>query len=124
MAEQLVRDFEATADGEWAVRNGDFAAVAGEAAVPQGVRLRLGVILGECYLDEQVGTDYWTIMEKAQDPLVVRAILEEQIAATPDITNVVGADLQREGGTREASISYSYDTVYSTETLADQQAVP
>lgn len=119
-----VRDFKSTEDGEWAVVNGDFVNVAGEEAVPQGIRIRLGMFLGECYLNEDLGVDYFTIMSKGVDSLLVRSLLQRPIADTPDVVNVVGAELVRESGTRDAAIAYQCDTVYSDVTLAGQQKVP
>lgn len=118
-----VRDFLGTEDGEWAIVNGDFAVVSGEAAVLQGIRCRVGLFLGEAYLDETKGVDYIdSILIKGPDPLVVRGIIEEAIADTPDVTNVVGAQLLNDG--RDARISYQVDTVYSEEPLTQQVRIP
>lgn len=122
-----VRDFLGTEDGEWAIVNGDFAFAEGADAVPQGIRIRLGMFLGECYLDESVGVDYLgSILDvKNPDPLVVRGLLQDQIAQTPDVTNVVGAELvQADDGSREASIDYQVDTIYSTSTFSGTIGVP
>jgi hypothetical protein len=119
-----IRDFEIDDDGEWVTSNGDFVKVGGVDAVPQGVRIRLGMILGECYLDESVGVDYLgSINIKNPDPLVVRELLRQAIAATPDVTNVVGAQLIQEAG-REAAVDFAYDSIYSEQTISDQVDVP
>lgn len=124
MADGPIRDFKSTEDGEWAVENGDFAPVAAAAAVEQGIRIRLGLFKGECYLDEAAGVDYIdVVMAKNADPLVVRAELQRPIADTPDVVNVVGAELQDDGD-RNASISYVVDTVYSDEPFSAQIQVP
>lgn len=120
-----VRDFKGTEDGEWAVENGDFAVVAGADAVPQGIRCRLGMFLGECYLDEGAGVDYLgSILVKNPDDLVVRALLEEAIANTPDVTSVLGAQLDIDPLTREAAISYTAGTIYSETPLDGQEEIP
>lgn len=119
-----VRDFLETVTGEWSIVNGDFATVGGEDAVGQGVRIRLGMFLGECYLDEDAGIDYVnSILVKGPDPLVVRGLLSTAIAATPDVTNVIGAELQLDAS-REASIGYLIDTVYSESPVSGQVGVP
>ncbi len=123
MADGPVRDFLATEDGEWAVVNGDFARAAGAVAVPQGIRIRLGMFLGECYLDESVGVDYIKqILVKNADPLVVRSLLQEAIADTPDVTAVAGSDLIQDG--RDASVAYMADSVYSTQPFSETVKVP
>lgn len=120
-----VRDFKSDADGEWVVEDGDFATVADAEAVPQGIRIRVGMFLGECYLDESIGVDYIdSIFVKNPDPLLVRSLLEAAIARTPDVTNVVGAALVGPDGEREASISYAADTIYSDEPLVGQIGTP
>ncbi len=113
-----VRDFKGTDDGEWAIENGDFAVVAGQEAVPQGVRVRVGFWAGECFLDESVGVEYVDVVfAKPTDPLRVRAEFERAIIETPDVVNVVGAQLIDEGD-RNASIEYQYDDRYSDETIS------
>ncbi len=115
-----IRDFKATEDGEWYIEDGDFKTISDEDAVGQGIRIRARTFLGEIYLDESVGVDYIdSILIKNPDPLVVRGLLSEAIAKTPDVTNVVGAQLINEGG-RQYSIAYSVDTVYSDTSISEQ----
>lgn len=120
-----VRDFKSTDDGEWYTENGDFATIADAEAVPQGIRIRVGMFLGECYLDESVGIDWIDkINIKNPDPLLVKLLIGAEIAETPDVTNVVGADLLLDRATRDASISYQVDTIYSEEPFTGQAGVP
>jgi hypothetical protein len=119
-----VRDFKSDSDGEWVIENGDFATVADAEAVPQGIRIRVGMFLGECYLDESIGVDYIdSVFIKNADPLLVRSLIERAISGTPDVTNVIGAQLVNEGG-RAYSIAYTADTIYADEPLASTVAVP
>lgn len=119
-----VRDFKIDDDGEWVTENGDFVKVAGADAVAQGIRISLGLMLGECFLDEAAGTDYLgQINVKDPDPLVVREVLRERIQRVPDVTNVVGAELSGPDADREASIQFAYDTVYSEETIEGEIGV-
>lgn len=117
------RDFKLDADGEWVTENGDFVRVGGADAVPQGIRIRVGLILGEAYLDESEGVDYFgSVLVKNPDPIVVRSVIGEQIAKTPDVVAVVGAQLTDEGD-RQASIAYQVDTVYG-QAFTDSVQVP
>lgn len=119
-----VRDFGSTEDGNWDVSNGDFTVVADADAVPQGIRIRVGMFLRECWLDEGIGIDYpEQILIKNPDPLVVRGLISAEIVKTPDVTNVVGAQLIDEGD-RNASISYQVDTIYSEDPLTEQARIP
>ncbi len=120
-----VRDFAIDASGDMAFANGDRAVVAGAAAVQQAVRIRVGVFLGEILLDQGRGVDYINqILIKNADPLVVRELIKDRIASVPDVVIVVGADLQLDGSTREATIRYSYRDVYSTNPVEDIVVVP
>jgi hypothetical protein len=113
MADGPVRDFLGTDSGEWSIVNGDFAVAAGSAAVPQGIRVRLGLFIEEAYLEEDKGVDYLgSINVKNPDPLVVKGILSDAISDTPDVVTVIGVQLQVDSD-REGSISYAVDTVYS-----------
>ena len=110
--------------GEWDTTGGDFNTVADAAAVPQGIEIRTNTILAEIYLDQSLGVDWLNTVLGKTDPLVVRAALTVPIADTPDVTNVVGADLVLDDETREATIAFSVDTVYSVNTLAGAVGVP
>lgn len=110
--------------GEWDTTGGDFNTVADAAAVPQGIEIRTKTILTEVYADESLGVDYLNVVLGKSDPLVVRAALQVPISDTPDVTNVVGAALVEDPATREASIAYSVDTVYSENTIAGANGIP
>lgn len=125
MATPPIRDFRATEDGEWYVSGGKFEAIGGPEAVPQGIRIRVSFFKSECYLDEEVGVPYVDdILVKSPDPLIVRAVIQEAISKTPDVTDVVGAQLVQEPGSRDASISYEAATVYGEQTVVGQIEVP
>lgn len=119
-----VRDFKATADNEWSVSNGDFESVADEEACLQGIKIRCGMFLRECWLDPGIGIDYTeVVLVKNPDPLLIRAVFTAEISSVPDVTNVVGAQLIDDGD-RNASLVYAVDTEYSTEPLSGQLGVP
>lgn len=120
-----VRDFAIDDSGDMAFANGDRAVVAGAAAVRQAVKIRVRIFLGEILLDQGRGVDYLNqILIKNADPLVVRELIKDRIASVPDVTAVVGADLQLDRATREATIRYSYRDVYSTNPVQDIVVVP
>ena len=122
-----VRDFLLDASGDLAVVNGDLSVVGGAtdaenlAAVAQGIETRLGLWLGECYLDESQGLDYLgKILIKNPDPNEVRAELSAAISATPGVSSMVDAGLVVDAATRKASISYTVLTPYSTQALSGE----
>lgn len=119
-----VRDFLLDSNGDLAVVNGDFAGVAGAAAVPQGIRTRTLMFEGESFLDVTVGVKWLTdILIKNPDPSNVRSILAKAIGKTPDVTSVLGAQLIQRSD-RSASIDYQASTVYSDQPLAGKVETP
>jgi len=117
-----VRDFKEDASGDLAVIGGDFAGVSGIDAVKQGNKIRVRCILGEIELDESLGVDWLgQILVKNPDPIVVRELIREALADTPDVTSVVAADLRRISG-RSYSVAYTEETVFSSTPLADTVA--
>lgn len=100
------------ANGDLAVVNGDFATVSGPPAVVQGAQIRVSTVQGEIWLDQSQGVDYAYILDKNADPVVVRELLREALADTPDVTNVAGQQLQTDGATRTASINFVLATTF------------
>lgn len=126
-----VRDFRGTDDNEWAIPNGDFDVVADAEAVPQGIRLRVGMFQGECFLDEAAGIPWLgddngdnALIGNGIDPLLARALIGNEIARTPDVTRVVGSRVEEaEDNSRDATVSYAVETIYSEQALVGQTRV-
>lgn len=113
----LARDFLQDATGDLAAVAGDFATVAGQAAVLQGIRVRVQTFLGEIFLNQDLGVDWLNqILVKNPDAIVVRELLREAIADTPDVTDVIGAQL-RKVVDRSYVINFKVLTVFSSTPL-------
>lgn len=114
-----VRDFKLTDDGEWDSENGDLIRLGGADAVPQGIRIRLRMFAGECYLDDTLGRQWLeVILVKNPNRLLVREELREGITNTPDVTDAAGLDFQ-DLGNRQSLVSFVASTVYSDAKQAD-----
>ncbi len=114
-ADGPARDFLADENDDLAVVGGDFALVRGKDAVPQGIKVRVRMIQGEVWTDESVGIPYDQILGvKNPNPLVVREVVGSEISDTPDVTKVVGSQLQVDAD-RHGSIDYVVNTTYSQE---------
>ena len=120
-----IRDFASTATGGWKVVNGDFAVVSDQDAVQQGIAIRIRMFLGENAYDVSKGLDWLgTILVKGTDPLVVRALISEQILDTPDVTDLLATSIQETDPTTRAwGINYQVETVYSTVPLASSVTI-
>jgi hypothetical protein len=105
------RDILLDSNGNRVLVAGDYGFADGIQAVKQGIECRLKLQRGEVWLDESDGVDYRGVVLVANPrPVVIKAELGRPIAATPDVTNVVAADLVRLPN-RAASIIY---TAHST----------
>src|SRR5262245_2547508 len=124
---ELVRDFALDDDGDLAVVNGDFTTVSGRDATTQGVKIRVQTFRGEIWLDQDKGVDYFNaVFVKNADPLVVREQIKDEIAATPDVITVIGAQLEFADANdpRHASIKFRYRDAFSTLPVDDTTSVP
>ena len=119
-----VRDFKLDVNGDLTVENGDFAVVADQDAVAQGIAIRLRLIQSEYWLDESQGVPWLDgiLGKPAKSDQEIEEILRAAIAATPDVTKVVSTGFVR-GANRTATISYSVLTVYSTTPLQGQVTI-
>lgn len=110
-----VRDFLADDTGDLAVVNGDFAFVAGEQAVQQGIDCRVKSWLLEILLDQTQGVPWaQDILVKSPDPNVVKEDIREAIADTPDVLTVVATSFELDAD-RNATIDYSVTDAYTTD---------
>lgn len=101
------RDVLLDTDGNRVLVDGDYGFADGLQAVVQGVACRLKLQKGEVWMDEADGVDYRGVVLSANPrPVVIKAELGRAIAKTPDVTDVVAADLVRLPD-RGASIRYS-----------------
>ena len=57
-------------------------------------------------------------------PMGLRVASELPIDAVPDVTNVTGAQVQLDDLTREASVDYQVDSVYSEEPFSESVEAP
>ena len=118
MASAPVRDYlmaEIDGQADKAIVNGDYATVAGADAVPQGIKIRCRLFLGENWLNSAKGMDWFgSVLIKNPRDVVVRQLLREQIADTPDVSRATAASLLLDHTTRQGSISASAITTYST----------
>jgi hypothetical protein len=89
--------------------------------VRQHIGHALRMFQGECELDEDVGLPWIDeILIKGADPSAVRALLTAEIAKVPDVTSVIGAEL-RETESREFTVKYEVNTIYSRQPLAGKR---
>lgn len=115
------RDFKMDANDDLAVENSDFAAIGGADAIGQACKIRLRLMLGEYWLDDEAGVDYLgQILIKNPDQTVVKELLRDALMGVPDVTGVIAADLAIDNATRQATISFTVSTSYSDARVSGQ----
>lgn len=111
-----VRDLKLTAAGDLDVTGGDLQLTYDgpgstveqrKDARAQHLRQRLKLVLGEWFIDEDAGTDWFgqVIGQKNPNLAVVRALIEERVLGTPGIASVSRLDMDLDRTTRELSIA-------------------
>lgn len=91
--------------GDLLIVNGDFVLVDGAQAILQDIITRLRTFLGECFIDNTVGIDYFnSVMVKNPDQATIDGIFQNVILATPGVQSL-------------ASYSFSADFVRRILTL-------
>ena len=96
--------------GERVLVGANYLFAEGGAAVKQGIAARVRLFLGEYWLDEGRGVDYFgKILIARPQPMVVEAELSRAIADTPDVTAVkaVSYDKQTNANGRRATVAYA-----------------
>lgn len=111
-----VRGFLLTDDNELDVSGGRLHFREDGVAVVQSVKIKLSVILGEIFLDADLGVDWLNkILVRNPDHDQVRAILGARIASVPDVLEVVGSELVVDRALRAGAISFQMRDAFSTE---------
>lgn len=111
MADKSLRDIALGADGDWASASDTkptSAAVSGDTAIGQHLRIRLRMIKGECPWDLDGGVDYFgTVFRKGATDGEIAAEVQRVILETPGITGLTSFALNRNPTTRLLSVSFS-----------------
>lgn len=81
-------------------------------AVIQNIRTRLLVLLGECFFSTSSGIDWLTLLGSKQTGPLNLAIAS-MIINTDGVTGIVSLDANLNHVTREYTITYQVQTVYS-----------
>lgn len=75
--------------GDIKIVNGDFVLIDGNDAILQDIITRLRTFLGECFMDNTVGIDYFNqVMVKNPNQAAIDAIFQNVILATPGVDSL------------------------------------
>lgn len=105
-----------TATGDLALEAGQVVIIEGVQAVAQAVRMRLQFILGEWYLNQELGIDYFGEVLVAQPNMGrIRELFRREILATRGVARIISLGLSFDRTARHLTIT--------TEILADDGLV-
>ncbi len=112
MADQSLRDIRIDPlTGDWASASATkptSAAVSGDTAIGQHLRIRLRMIKGECPWDLDGGVDYFgTVFRKSATDSEIAADVQRVILGTLGITGLTSFALSRNPVTRLLSVAFS-----------------
>ena len=87
-------DLLLTDDDELAIVNGDWAFATDDAAIRQGIKIRLRFFQGEWELDLEIGIDYWnSVLIKNPSLIVVREIFRRALVSSRGVVEVVNLNV-------------------------------
>lgn len=87
--------------------NGDLVLTEKSDAIRQHVRQRLWTFFAEWFLDTSVGVPYYQVILVKNPSLAnVEGVLQQEILATPGITELLAFELDYDSATRELSVEF------------------
>lgn len=113
-----IRDILCDSNGERLISSGaNYAFADGIAAVDQGIRCRVSLLLGEYWLDESLGVPWLQeVLVKNPQAIVVKSVIGAAISDTPDVQNVTAFEFAIDAATRRGTVSYTAFTTAGTVT--------
>lgn len=97
--------------GDLATGGGDLHHVDGLAAIRQRVWIRLRLFLGEWFLNNQIGADYYGhVLVKNPDLTAVEALLKETILGTEGVTRITRYGQVWDEAVRRLSVNFTAET--------------
>ena len=90
---------------------GRFVGLNGADRIAQKVKLRVGIQLGEWWLDTAVGVDWLgRILVKDPDLRVVRAQFIQTIASVPEVIQILDLTVDTDNATRGLTVGFTVQT--------------
>lgn len=93
------------------VENGDLQLVGGGPAIIQHILQRLGIFLGEWFLDNTIGVPYFQqVLVKNPNQAIIDAIFINQILNVPGVTQVTKYSFTANAATRQLTTNFTAQT--------------
>jgi hypothetical protein len=109
----IVRGLTSVGDwGGWG--NGAGAYIAGNAQVAQNIQTRLNTFLGECFFATNAGVNWYVYLGYPGQQQAINLGIASVISNTQDVLNIVSVKLNITTSTRIFVITYTVNTIYTT----------
>lgn len=95
-------------NGELVFAGGSLETVSGKESIRQSVECRLRTVRGEWFLDGSLGVPYFDGILGAKNPKLeaARAILRQEILATPGVTGLVSLTTSFDASNRSLTVAF------------------
>lgn len=105
------------AAGDYTLGSGQDWLIDSPEAVAQAVRTRLGLNLGEWFVDTSDGMPWSTEVLGKHTALTRDAVIKDRILGTPGVTEITDYSSTFDGNTRRFSVTATISTAYGTATV-------
>ncbi len=103
----------------------DLQIVSGILGIAQCLKIALSIFLGEWFLDESIGIDYWNqVLVKDPNIPAIREMFSQEILKAPGIRSIISLDITLESSDRSATITYTVKSDEGLITDSVTQGVP
>jgi hypothetical protein len=100
-------------DHDWLFGQSGNDYLQGNAAIAQNINTRLNSFLGNCYFDLTAGIDWFNLLG-GKDQLPITLAISTTILNTDGVTGLVQLSSDLDSITRNLTVTYKVQTVYST----------
>lgn len=108
--------------GDWTFGKGKNSYLKDNDATAQNIKTRLNSFLGDCFFDLTAGIDWFSRLG-SKELVQLRLEISTMILNTPDVTGLTLLNTNLDAKTRELTVTYVVQTVYSTITDSFQSTV-
>lgn len=111
--------------GDLDTEDGDILFVAGADAIAQHCTIRLRTFLGEYWLNQNVGIDYFgRVLIKNPNMAVVQSIFRRTILGTPGVISLLEFTVDINKTTRTLSVTFRADTTEGPLDFSEEFVLP
>lgn len=118
-------DWKLDSTGDLDIEDGDIAFVTGADAIAQHCSIRLKTFLGEYWLNQNIGIDYFgKILIKNPNMAVVQSLFRRTILGTPGVISLLSFSVSLDKTTRALSVTFRADSTEGPLDYSEEYVLP